>query len=151
MSWITITLADLNEARAAELVTALRTEALGAGQADPMPGRIQTVIDEIRRAIAFYSSNPLDADSTKIPTSAKEIAVGEIVGRLKQRLLMALSEDEVRAEKRYYATLDKFKAGAEPVDTTDNPIATSPVQASGGSQVVCNPCRIVTRDSLNGL
>jgi hypothetical protein len=151
MSWISISLADLNDARVAELVTALRTEALAQGQTDPMPRFVQDVVDEVRRAIAFHSSNPLDADTTKIPTGLKRMAVGEVVARMKARLQMALTDDEVRAEKRYFETLQRLQEGKHPVDTTDNPVATPPVQSSGGAEIVTNPGRTLTREGLSAL
>lgn len=150
MSWITITLADLNDARVAELVEALRTEALGAGQTDPMPRRIQTVIDEIRRCIRFGNAI-LDADVAKIPAGLKDMAVEKIVRGLKGRLLQPLTDDEKDAEKLYQRRLEQLTKGEWPVDTTDNPEATPTVTKTASSEVVDYDSRRVTRDDLRGL
>jgi hypothetical protein len=91
MSWITLTVSDLEDARAAELVAALRDEALGDGQSDPFPRLAQMVVDEVRRCIAFCASTPLDADAATIPAGLKELVVAKLGRVMKARLLQPLS------------------------------------------------------------
>lgn len=150
-AWITITLADLNDARVAELVDALRKEELGAGQTDPMPRRIQTVVDEIRRCIAFCPSTPLDANTATIPAGLKDQAVEKIVRGLKGRLLLPLTDDEKDAEKLYQRRLEQLTRGEWPVDKPDTLAATPTVERSGASQVVSSDRRNVTHDDVRGL
>lgn len=149
-AWITVTLADLNDARVAELIDALRKEELGAGQTDPMPRRIQTVIDEVRRFTAKCASTPLDIDTTKIPPSTKDNAVEEIVRRLKKRLLISLTDDEVRDDKKYQAMLEDLRDGKWPVDATDTPATTPTVTTTGSSQIISNG-RCLSSSDLGGL
>jgi hypothetical protein len=149
VSWITITLADLNDARVAELIDALRKEELGAGQGDPMPRRIQTVVDEIRRCIRFGNAL-LDADTAKIPAGLKDLAVEKIVRGLKGRLLLPLTDDEKEAEKLYQRRLEQLTKGEWPVDTTDNPEATPTVSKSAASQVIKSGAALC-RGDLAGL
>lgn len=152
MPWITLTLADLNDARVAELVAALRQEELGAGQTDPMPRRIQTVVDEIRRCIGFCPSTPLDANTAALPPGLKDLAVEKIVRGLKGRLLMPLTDDEKEAEKLYQRRLEQLTRCEWPVDKPDTLIAASPVQAAGGVEQAGTPSpRHATREKLAGL
>lgn len=150
MSWTTITLLDLNDARVAELVTALRSEELGAGQTDPMPRRIQAVITQVRDFIALCAATPVDTDATLIPASTKDEATEEIIRRLKKRLLQPLGDDEIRGEKRYNDMLAALRDGIWPVDTPDDPIATNPVQSPGGSPRFTPKCRRFTRCDEDG-
>lgn len=150
MSWITITLADLNDARVAELIDALRKEELGAGQTDPMPRRIQTVIDEIRRCIGFCATTPLDADTTKIPAGLKDMAVEKIVRGLKGRLMIPLTDTEDKAEAIYQKRLEQLTRCEWPVDATTNAETSPTVDRGGSSQVVTNGRCLSSRD-LAGL
>ena len=152
MSWTTITLSDLNDARVAELIDALRKEELGAGQTDPMPRRIQVVVDEIRRCISFCANTPLDNDATKIPPGLKDLAVEKIVRGLKGRLLLPLTDDEKDAEKLYQRRLEQLTRGEWPVDKPDTPITDAPVQPTSGAELAGTPGRrAVTRTKLQGL
>lgn len=125
-NWITIILADLNDARVAELIAVVREEALAVGQGDPMPRRITTVTDELRNAIA-YGGKPLDANATTIPNGLKDLAVEKIFRGLKGRLLIALTDDEVRAEALYQKRLEQLTRGEWPVDVPDTAQETPPV------------------------
>lgn len=151
MSWITITVTDLNDARVAELIAALRQEELGAGQTDPMARRIQTVVDEVRRCISFCSSTPLDADTTTIPPGLKDLAVEKIVRGLKGRLLIPLTDDEKDAEKLYQRRLEMLTRCEWPVDRPDTQITEEPVQSKSGAELASGNCRQASASKLNGL
>jgi hypothetical protein len=150
-AWITITTADLEDVRVAELVTALRQEALGVGQTDPAPRIIQTVVDEVRRCIAFCASTPLDTNAAAIPTGLKDLVVQKIVRTMKGRLLMPLSDDEKDAEKLYQKRLEQLTRCEWPVDIPDSPIGTAPVNPAGGVEQISGTTRRFTRDSLGAL
>ena len=150
-AWITITLADLQDARVAELVTAFREEALGDDQADPMPRQIQTVTDEIRRCIAFCPSTPLDADPATVPAGLRALAVEKIIRTMKGRLLQAFTDDEKDAERLYQKRLEQLTRCEWPVDKPDNPLGTPITSAGGNIQVVSSRSRPATGDSLRGL
>lgn len=151
MPWTQIVLLDLQDARVAELVDALRQEALGSGQTDPMPRIIQTVVDEVRRCIAFCSSTPLDADTAAIPAGMKDHVVQKIFRTMKGRLLQPLTDDEKEQEKLYQRRLEQLTRCEWPVDVPTNPIATPPVAPAGGVELASASPRKFTRDSLGGL
>jgi hypothetical protein len=139
-SWITIVVADLNEARVAELITALREEALGVGQPDPMPGIITKVVDEVRSCIGFCTTTPLDTDATKVPANLKDMVVQKIIRTMKGRLLMPLTDDEKSEETTYQARLKLLTQCAWPVDKTDTPIAESSVAVPSSTPRITPRC-----------
>lgn len=144
-AWITIVVADLNEARVAELITALREEALGAGQTDPMPGIITKTVNEVRSCIGFCANTVLDIDAAKIPANLKDMVVQKIVRTMKGRLLQPLTEDETKEESVYQERLKLLTQCKWPVDKTDTPIATSPTQpATGGVELASSGTRKTT-------
>ncbi|MBX3736736.1 MAG: hypothetical protein KF715_08610 [Candidatus Didemnitutus sp.] len=150
MPWIIITTDDLNDARVADLVTALREEALGVGQTDPAPRIIQTVVDEVRRCIAFCPNTPLDADAAKVPAGLKDMVVQKIVRTMKKRLLMALTDDESSDESLYQKRLEKLTVCEWPVDKPDTPIAIAPVVNPASTPAITPKDRQATRASMDG-
>jgi hypothetical protein len=152
MGWITIVQGDLEDAQAAAMVDALRTAALAEGQTDPMPRIIQDVVDQIRGAIGLCPATALDADTTRVPKTLKEKAVAKVCRQLKKRLMMGLTEDERAEETRWDSMLEKLATGKYPVDKTDNPISTPPVQpVTSGVKLVGSTALVAGRAKLAGL
>ncbi len=149
-AWITITLADLVDARVAELIDACRREALGAGQGDPMLTIIPMVVDEVRRCIAFNPGTPLDATLTTIPAGLKELTVQKIVRLLKGRLQQPMTDDEVKAEALYQKRLEQLTRGEWPVDKPDTALTTATVERGGATQII-NSGRSLNSHALDGL
>jgi hypothetical protein len=135
-NWIPITVENLEDAKLAKLVTALRERALKAvpAQTDPTPRLTQKVVDRIRRKIANNKSNRLDSDITKIPKGLLGTAVTLILAEMKGRLEMALTTDENKAVDRADAELAKVADG-EAVEEPDDPID-APVQQSAGRPLI---------------
>lgn len=150
-AWIIITAADLDEARVAELVTALREEALGVGQPDPMPGIITKIVDEVRSCIGFCASTRLDIDPAKIPANLKEIAVQKIIRVMKGRLLQTLTKDEESEESVYQKRLLLLTQCAWPVDSTDTPLGVPSVQPSTSVELASASARQATQAGLRDL
>lgn len=147
--WISITVADLNDAKLASYVTALRTKALDAGQTDPSPRVTQIVVDRIRRKIASCRQNRLDADETKIPRGMKEMAVDFILADLKGRLEEDLTTDERDRIARHSADLNRIAACQDVVEQPDDAIAPS-VEAARGTPSISVGRREAQR-ARNGL
>jgi hypothetical protein len=97
MPWRAITAADLNAAKLAPLVSALRTAALAEEQADPITAITATVVARIRSKIAACSANQVDSDSSKIPESLVALACRMILREAKDRLEMEMTETEKQA------------------------------------------------------
>lgn len=150
-AWITPSADDMNEARVAELITALRQEALGAGQADPLAGIISKVVNEVRSCIGFCAATVLDADTTKVPANLKDMVVQKIVRTMKGRLLMPLSDDETKEETVYQQRLRLLTECAWPVDVTDDPISTVTVSPAQSTPKITPRCRRATREDAEGI
>lgn len=136
VSWITITIADLNTAKASALVDALRTAALGEGQPDPIPDTIVSVVQRIRAEIAAGGKTVLDADPEKLPPSLKSIAVRMVLregqGRLNAIGALPLSDDEREEWRQDVRYLERIAKGEISVEKSDNPESTPTVQAKAG-------------------
>ncbi len=150
-NWFTPADTDLNDHKVAELVNALREEALGVGQTDPMPGIITEVVNELRAAIGFSGRYQLDAVETAIPNSLREMASKKIVRVLKGRLSQLLDKSEEADDEKYESRLKALTAGKWPVETPDNVIATPAVLPTGGAELVSGTCRQATGAKLRGL
>ena len=127
MSWIAITKATLYDSKAAALIDACDTAALGTGQTDRTSGIIQGVVDDLRRKVASCRRNLLDADATTIPQGLRNLAVDVVIGRLKVALELDLSEDERRTLAQHERDLNRVANGDDVVDQPDDPIV-SPME-----------------------
>jgi len=127
-NWISITVTDLNDAKVAALVDALRTAALAEGQTDPTRRITQEVVDYIRRKIASCAKNLLDADTAAIPAGLKAMCVDLVLARMKGRLEIELTQDERDRITRHESDLNRIAACTDVVEQPDNAIA-APVQA----------------------
>lgn len=132
MNWISVTVADLNDAKVEKLVTALRTKALGAGQDDPTPRLTQEVVDTIRRKIASCANNRVDADTTAIPAGLKGLCVDLVLARLKGRLQLDLTQDERDRISRHESDLNRIASCTDVVEQPDTAID-APVQSTSGT------------------
>ena len=149
--WISITLPNLEDARVAEFITALREEALGQSQTDPSPRIIQDIVDEVRRCIAYCPATALDARPDTIPVGLKPLVVGKIVRAMKARLMIALTEDERADERLYQKRLEQLTKGDWPVDKPDTPLADAPVDPAGGVTFLGAEKRLFTKPKLSRL
>lgn len=144
MSWISITVGNLEDAKVAALVTALREAALGDAQTDPTERIIQGVVNDVRRRVASCRSNQLDEDTTTIPESLRDLTVDLIIARMKGRLPgQKLTDDEVRNIERHDRTLERIAGCLEVVDQPDTAIDPE-VQATSGTPSIDN-CRMADR------
>ena len=148
-NWISITIADLYNSKAAPLIDAANSAVLGAGQTDRVTGIISDVTLEIRRKVA--KSNQLDVDITKIPGGLKTLAVDLIYCRLKIALEMELSKDEHYTLEQRQRDLDRIADGKDMVDAPDNPEASGTVMQSANPIQSSAAPRRASHHSLDGL
>lgn len=150
MSWTPILPADLEDAKVAALVTALRSAALGENQTDPAERIIAGVVVRIRTEVAGCPQNRLDADESKIPGSLKDLALRMVVRQMMSRLKKALSEDERTEQANDLKYLERISKCGVPIETPDNPITPPVESASGGFEVVRKP-QSIDRCDMEGL
>ncbi|MBI3886153.1 MAG: hypothetical protein HY302_10535 [Opitutae bacterium] len=135
-NWITITVDLLDTAKAAALVDALRTAALGESQSDPLPEIIGSVTARIRMEIAAGGKTVLDADATKLPPSLKSLALRMVLREGQSRLnvdsALPLGDDEKEEWRQDVRFLERIAAGDITVERSENPEAAPSVQAKTG-------------------
>ena len=139
-AWITLTTGQLSDAKAAAMVDALRTAALGSGQTDPVPGIIADVIVRIRMEIAAGGRTMLSADLTKIPPSLHRLALRMVLREGQSRLnalgALPLSEDERNEERNDLRFLERIAKGELTVEIPDDPATVPTVQAAKPSPLI---------------
>jgi hypothetical protein len=154
MPWVSLTLADLNTAKAAALVDALRTAALAEGQADPVPEIIECVVTRIRAEIAGGGRTVLDADTTTVPKSLKSLALRMVLREGQSRLnalgALPLSDDEIKEWDQDIRYLERIAKGDITVEASDNPEPTPTVQATTPSPRISPRERHFTRRDQDG-
>ena len=150
-AWITLTVRDLEAARHAELVDAVRRKATSVGQPDPVPVAIAKIVEEIRGCIGFKSPALLDADTATIAPNLVELCVQKVARTLMPRVGRSLTEDERADEKTYQRRLEQLKDGEWPVDLPENSTAATAQTPSSGISVAKSTRRRATRRILESL
>lgn len=100
MSWITLSESDVITKLSGPEIAAMKTAALQAGQANPLPEVIEQVVKEIRGYVAACASNTLGEGDT-IPDELLGTAISRIRYELATRLPVSslLTEDRRRANE----------------------------------------------------
>lgn len=147
-----MTAADLTDARAAQLVEAVRLKVREPGQRDPLAGLIDGVVGELRGCIGFKSPAKLSATAGTLPPNLIYLAKEKICRVMKARIAMALTDAERDDEKTYQTRLTQLRDGEWPVDLPSDPQdATAQESSGGGVEVVTSTTRRATREKLAGL
>jgi hypothetical protein len=149
MSWISISDEQLNSAKMAPLIEALRTAALASGQDDPVDVIVADVVGEIRTAIATGGMAVDGASAVTIPPSLLRLAGRLILWEAKGRLELdrAFDESDHREDLR---TLERLRMGKQAVEVPES--AEAAEVSSGVSVVVAaSRTRVATRTGTDGL
>ncbi len=149
--WISITLANLYDAKVSALVTACDTAALAAGQTSRSAGIIQGVVDDIRRKIASCRRNQLDANPAALPTGLKNLAADLIIAKLKTAIEQDLTEDERRQLTVHERNLNRIAEGLDVVEQPDNPLPSFNEMQSSVGVTYQAECRKATREKMDGI
>lgn len=130
-TWRTLTTGDLNDAKAAPLINAVRTTCLASGQADPTTNLIANVAEEIRGAIGFSGKYLISATDAALPPNLLDMAAQKVVRVCKRRLEQMLTPDERDEEQVYQKRLGLLREGRYQVDAPDDPVTSNPSTPSG--------------------
>jgi len=114
---------SLYEAKTAIIIDLCDTLLLKPGQQpNRAAGIIQDRVNYVRRKVASWQRNQLDADTTRVPQGLYDITVILCLEKLKNALEIEMTEDERRTWTRANQDLDLVAAGKNVVDAPDNPI-----------------------------
>lgn len=150
VAWTTISSDDLNHYLVAAQVSAMRSAALGAGQADPFTEVMPTVIARIR-AICSTNGKVISATANSVPPELKDIACYLILEELQTRLPgLVLTDEQRRQTDNGRDYLKQIARGDALVSDPLDPI-TPPVQQGAPIKVITSRTRLATRDTLKGL
>jgi hypothetical protein len=147
MSWISLTAADLNAYLVAEQLTALRTEALAVGQADPFTEVMPDVVNMIRAYIASNPANQVDAAALTLPPELKLDVSYLIISPLLGRLGIALTKDQAAALERAHSTLIALREKKLVVSRPATPVEPD-IQPATGVVLASSSTRQASRTSL---
>lgn len=134
MSWITLTESDVITKLSGPELAAMKTAALQAAQADPLPEVIEQVVLEVRGRVAACAANTLGPAGT-IPDELKGAAINRIRYELATRLPVATllsdtrraANDQAIALLRDVAACDfAIVAPETPADDSEQPGAPTP-------------------------
>lgn len=155
MIWINITAAVLKTGKAAALVEAYATAALGAGQTDPTAEVIASVSDRIRTEVQSCSKNRISATAGAIPPSLKSLAIRMIIWELQSRLNVLNSlpmsdqdQSDHRDDVRY---LERIARCEVVIETPDDPMPVANVQSGGYVETVQEGSSGNSREELSRL
>lgn len=133
-TWTTISISDLETRKAAKLVNALRTRALGDDQEDPVPQIITETIARIRMEIAAGGVTILSVDESAIPPSLKSLGVRMVLRAAQMRLnasgAMPLSDDERKEWDKDERFLERIAKGEITVEMPADPQSSPTVQST---------------------
>lgn len=152
MSWITLTETNVITKLSGPEISAMKTAALQAGQANPLPGVISQVVKEIRGYVAACSRNTLGEGET-IPDELEGPAISRIRYELATRLPVAslLSEDR-RSANTNALTLLRDVAGCRFLIVQPATAAPGEEQAANVvSPSISRPCRHFSRAKQDGI
>lgn len=151
-TWIVITVDDLNAYLVAAQVAALRTAALGSGQADPFTVALPDIAARIRTEIQGCRSNEVSATPNSIPPELKSYACHLMLEAMQTRIpglhLTAEQKTQANEARKYLARIASCEV---PISQPGDPLIPADVQRGGTIQVATNTTRRATRDSLHGL
>ncbi len=151
LPWITLAVGDLNDAKAATLISAVANNALASGQTNPIPNLIGVVVEELRGAIGYSGKYSVSETVSTIPPNLKDMAVQKIVRVCKRRLEQMLDQSDRDDEATYQKRISAIMAGEWPIDQPDDPMALAPSTPQGRVSEIVPPTRRFRRCQLDGL
>ncbi len=150
MNWVTITTSDLQDTKAAALVSAMQSAALGVGQSDPTANIIADVVARVRAEIKGWRANELDSDATKVPHDLKSLTCRMILRELQSRLQLPLNDDEREEQRNDLDYLKRIARGEVPVALPDE-TGSDEVQASAAVPTIKADDGVFNRALQEGL
>lgn len=113
MAWQTISEADIKTQITAPELSAARTAAIDAGQADPLPEAITNAVNMVRGYISGWTANTLGPEGTipdKLVLTAIDVAVYLLCKRIPKKIL--LTDQRQRAYDAAISLLKDVARGA---------------------------------------
>lgn len=111
-NWISLSTQDVYDYLAAEQVDALRSEAIGDAQSDPVLAVIADTTCRVRGEVAAHQGNVLDANTATLPPELRGAALALVVEAAQSRIpSLTLTSDQIRLANAARALLKRVSAG----------------------------------------
>lgn len=149
-NWTTIARSNLDMFVVSALVESLDQAALADDQTERFASVRDTVVNEIRMAIAT-AQRDLDTDTTKIPNSLLAAGCWMIAGYMATGLGVELLEQQANELQNARDLIRDVARGDRTVETPDSYDATPDAQTGGNAELVSYSTRSYTRDTMSGL
>lgn len=149
VAWLLIVVENLNDYLVGAQMSALRSAALAAGQADPFTNIMHDRCNYVRNRI----SKLIDISATpySVPPELKTTTCWLIIESMQTRIpQLKLSDDQKSLIARAYKDIDIAGTNDLPISIPSDP-ETPAVQAGENVQLVSKPSRKATRSKLDGL
>jgi len=143
-NWTQIAISDLQETIDPGIIAAAEARTPGATLA-----RIAGAVSTVRGAVS--TGNDLDADSTRVPNSLKDLTARLAAWALLDFLMMELSDDQRESRKYDQSRLNRITDKKIRFELPDNPGGSAEMEQSETVRII-NPVRKLTsRRQLSGL
>lgn len=142
MTWLTISLSDLNDYLVAAQVNALNSSALAAGQSARFTNIMTDMVNRIRVKIESCPRNYVSATPLTVPPELKWAACYLIIEALQAAVpALQLTDNQRNQIAKANTQLDRIAAGQEAVSRPDDPLIPADVQRGGQAQLLthCEP------------
>lgn len=146
MTWITLSLTDLNDYLVGAQVAALNSSALASGQSARFTNIMTDMVNRIRVKIESCPRNYVSATPLTIPPEVKWIACYLIIEALQSAIPgLQLTEDQRNQIAKANAQLDRIAECKDAVSIPDDPLVPADVQRGGQAQLLTHSRPIASR------
>jgi len=146
-NWVTITSDDLKAGKRGEVVDIAAS--VSTGGADPVAECIGDAIARVRAAIS--PGNQLDENTTLVPRSLRGLCVRIAIRALKDRIQLALTEDERGQRAEDISYLNRIADQKVRFEEPDTPAGAAEMQVRGAENAGRPDRREATRRRMRGL
>jgi hypothetical protein len=151
-SWITLSLADLNNYLVGAQVTALNSSALAAGQSDRFTSIMTDMVNRIRVKIEGCPRNYISATPLTIPPELKWCACYLIIEAMQAAVPgLKLTDDQRNQIAKANEQLTRIADCKEVVSVPPDPLVPPDVQRGGQTQLLTRSRRFTTRRDTRDL
>lgn len=151
-NWIQITLTDLEDYLVAAQLTALRQEALGDTQDDPVPQIISDISRHVRAEIASCSRNRLSKTTDSVPPELKAATCHLIIEEAQSRIpYLGMTNEQIRGADNARELLQRCASCQFAITQPTDPLNSGTFSTGGTLSVEHSRSTRIRGENLNGL
>jgi hypothetical protein len=152
MTWLTISLTELNDYLVGAQVAALNSSALASGQSARFTNIMTDMVNRIRVKIESCPRNHISATPLTVPPELKWVACYLIVEALQAAVPgLQLTDDQRNQIAKANAQLDRIADCKDAVSVPDDPLVPADVQRGGQAQLLSHSRPLASREQTRRL